>query len=245
MRLFCFGYAGGNAFTFLSWQAALDPAIEVCAVQLPGRGTRIAEAAMSSMPALLRALAPVIAEHGDLPYAFFGHSVGALIGFELARYLQIHGVTGPMHLFMSGCQAPQHRSPSRQLHTLPDAALIEALRDYNGTPPGVLESQELMALLLPAIRVDFAIAESYRYRPGPLLRIPISVFSGTQDDNKGPGQIDGWKSETTGACEIYTFEGGHFFVTTRRDDVLKQLNAELTESLFAQRMFRDARSLHT
>lgn len=233
MRLFCFAYAGGSAFNFMPWRAALDSSIEICAVQLPGRGARIAEPPIASMPALLKSMAPAISQQNHLPFAFFGHSVGALIAFELARYLQLHGVGGPEHLFMSGCHAPQFRSPSRQLHQLPDDAFIDELRDYNGTPTEVLESGELMALMLPTIRADFAIAENYCYRSGPMLQVPISVYAGKQEDNKAPGQIDGWKKETANRCQVTWFDGGHFFINTERDAVLKQINADLFETLGA------------
>jgi surfactin synthase thioesterase subunit len=230
MRLFCFPYAGGSAFNFIPWRAALDPSIEICAVQSPGRGARIAEPPIASMPALLKMMAPAITtQHRSLPFAFFGHSVGALIAFELARYLRLHGVGGPERLFMSGCQAPQYRSPTRKLHELPDAAFLEELRNYNGTPPEVLENRELMELLLPTIRADFALAENYIYRSGPLLQTPISVFAGKDDDNKASGQVDGWKRETADDCRINWFEGGHFFIDTARDAVIRQLNAELIE----------------
>lgn len=227
MRLFCFPYAGGSAFNFTPWRDMLDRGVEICALQLPGRGSRIAEPPIRTMPALLKAVAPVIAQHSQLPFAFFGHSVGALIAFELARYLRLHGVDGPMHLFASGCHAPQFRSPSRRLNQLPDAEFIEALREYNGTPREVLESRELMALMMPTIRADFALAEDYAYRSGPSLRASISVFAGTDEDNKGPGQVDGWRRETTGRCDVHWFDGGHFFIDTARAAVVAQLNAEL------------------
>lgn len=231
MRLFCFPYAGGSAFNFLPWRAALDPSIEICAVQLPGRGARIAEPPIHSMPLLLKMMAPAITQHSPLPFAFFGHSVGALIAFELARYLRLHGVAGPKHLFMSGCQAPQYRNPARKLHELPNAEFLDELRSYNGTPVEVLENRELMELMLPTIRADFALAENYAYRPGPLLQVPISVFAGKDDDNKAPGQVDGWKRETVDECRISWFEGGHFFVNTARDAVIRQLDAELVDAL--------------
>lgn len=231
MRLFCFPYAGGNAFGFTQWRATVDPSIEICAVQPPGRCARLAEPPISTLPALLQSIAPVIAQENDMPFAFFGHSVGALIAFELARYLRLHGIPGPGHLFMSGCQAPQYRSPSRELNRLSDDAFIDELRDYNGTPVEVLESRELMSLMLPTIRADFAIAENYRYRHGPLLSVPISVFSGEQDENKEPGQVEGWGRETTGPCRIIWFQGGHFFIDTERDAVIEQLNAELARPL--------------
>lgn len=229
MRLFCFPYAGGSAFNFTPWRAALDPSIEICAVQLPGRGARISDRPISSMPALLKMMAPAITQHSPLPFVFFGHSVGALIAFELARYLRLHGVGGPDHLFMSGCQAPQYRSPTRKLHELPDAAFLDELRSYNGTPAEVLENRELMELMLPTIRADFALAEDYVYRSGPQLQVPVSVFAGKDDDNKAPGQVDGWTRETANDCRITWFEGGHFFVNTARDAVIRQLNAELAD----------------
>ncbi|QSX79990.1 thioesterase [Lysobacter solisilvae] len=227
MRLFCFPYAGGSAFNFSAWRGRLDPGVEICAVQLPGRGARIGEAPIATMPALLRAMAPAITQLNSLPFAFFGHSVGALIAFELARYLRLHGVQGPEHLFMSGCQAPQFRSPSAGLHRLPDAAFIEELRDYNGTPEEVLDNRELMALMLPTIRADFALAEEYSYRSGPLLQVPVSVYAGTQEDIRAPGQVDGWQKETTGPCAVTWFDGGHFFINSQRDAVIGQLNADL------------------
>lgn len=231
LRLFCFSYAGGNAFNFLRWQEAVDPAIEICAVQLPGRSSRIAEAPIASLPALLQAVAPVVARMDDLPYALFGHSVGALIAFELARYLRLHGLPAPQHMFMSGCHAPQFRAPTRQLHTLSDEDFTEVLREYEGTPPEVLATRDLMALLLPAIRADFAIAENYRYRHGPLLSAPISVFAGRDDLNKEPGQVDGWAKETAGDCRVDWFDGGHFFIHGQRAAVLERINAELTARL--------------
>lgn len=229
MRLFCFPYAGGSAFNFMPWRAALDPSIEICAVQLPGRGARITEAPIASISALLRVLAPAITQNSQMPFAFFGHSVGALIAFELARYLQLHGIGGPERLFMSGCQAPQYRSPTRRLHELPDAAFLDELRSYNGTPVEVLENRELMELMLPTIRADFALAENYVYRSGLRLQAPVSVFAGKNDDNKLPGQVDGWKNETARDCRVIWFEGGHFFVNTARDAVIRQLNTELVD----------------
>jgi medium-chain acyl-[acyl-carrier-protein] hydrolase len=237
LRLFCFPYAGGNAFNFMPWQAQLEPGIEVCAVQLPGRGSRLAEPPFASVQALLKAVAPVVAAQADLPFAFFGHSLGALIAFELTRYLRLHGLGGPCHLFVSGCQAPRHRSPARGLHRMADAELIQVLRNFESTPPEVLASQELMALVLPTLRADFALAEEYRYRAGPALSVPMSVFAGTRDENKGEGQVDGWADETSGPCEVAWFEGGHFFINHQRDAVLARIGADLARHGITQGEF--------
>lgn len=227
IRLFCFPYAGGNAFNFLPWQDAFDSSVEVCAIQLPGRGSRLAEPPFGSMAALLKAVAPVIATQSDLPFAFFGHSLGALIAFELTRYLHLYGLVAPCHLFVSGCQAPRYRSASRGLHRMDDAELVRVLQNFESTPPEVLASAELMALVLPTLRADFALAEEYRYRHGPALSVPMSVFAGTCDQNKGPGQVDGWAEETTGRCDVSWFGGGHFFINNQRDAVLERIGVDL------------------
>lgn len=228
IRLYCFPYAGGNAFHFLAWQTALAPTIEVCAVQLPGRGERLAETPYKSLPALIETVAAVIAQQDARPFAFFGHSLGGLLAFEVARYCQRSDLTRPIHIFASGCDAPQHRSASRRLHELGDDALIAALKEYDGAPSSVFENTELMALTLPAIRSDFALAENYHYRPGPPLDIPITVLAGKLEKISA-AQVEGWQKETTGACRIRWFEGGHFFIHSERTAVLECLKTELAE----------------
>jgi len=227
LRLFCFSYAGGSAGSYLPWQAVVDPSIEICAVQLPGRGARLAEQPYTSLPHLIEALAQVIARESKLPFAFFGHSLGGLVAFELARYCKRQYLPMPVHLIVSGCSAPQFRRASRQMHELDDDALIEVLRDYNGSPPEVLANRELMTLLLPTIRADFALAENYKYRPGPPLTIPISVLAGKRDDHDSPDQTNGWSRETTNTCRVHWFEGDHFFIQSEREAVLNCLNNEL------------------
>lgn len=229
VRLYCFCYAGGNAMSFLPWQAALDPSIEVCAVQLPGRGARFREKTYSSMPPLVEALADVIRDHHTLPFAFFGHSLGGLLAFELARYCQRYCLPMPERLLVSGCDAPQYSASGGRLHTLPDEALVGALKEYNGTPPEILENRELMALALPAIRADFALVETYRYRPGPPLNMPITVLAGKRDDHVLPQHLEGWRRETIDACRIQWFEGDHFFIHTERQAVLDCIGAELAD----------------
>lgn len=229
IRLYCFPYAGGNAFHFLPWQTTLGPTIEVCAVQLPGRGERLGEAPYKSLPALIETVAAVIARQDPGPFAFFGHSLGGLIAFEVARYCKRINLTRPVRIFASGCDAPQHRSASRRLHELGDDALIAALKEYDGAPSSVFENTELMALTLPAIRSDFALAEKYHYRPGPPLDIPITVLAGKLDDRISAEQVEGWQKETTGTCHIRWFDGGHFFIHSERNAVIECLKTELAE----------------
>lgn len=228
LRLYCFCYAGGSASVYAPWQARLDPAIEVCAVQLPGRGGRMAEKPFTSLAEVIKALAVVIGRQDGLPFAFFGHSLGGLLAFELARYQKLHYMRMPEHLFVSGCDAPQYRSPSPRLHTLPDLELIEVLKDFNGTPPDVLQHRELMDLLLPTIRADFALVDDYVYRPGLPLAMPITVLAGRQED-RTVEQVEGWQKETLSDCNVHWFDGDHFFILPEQQAVLDCIGAGLVE----------------
>ena len=228
-RLYCFPHAGGSALNYRLWQSKLSPAIEVCAVQLPGRGQRMAETPFSDMPSLVKALAPIIAQQSHLPFAFFGHSMGALLAYELARYCQLHALPTPKALFVSGTAAPQHRSPSQDLHKMGDEQLIEELATFNGTPPEVLQHKELMEMVLPMLRADFAMVETYQYFPAPLLTMPITVLVGKRDKRTSPEQADGWAKETSNLCRIQWFEGEHFFINDEVDTVLDCITSDLKE----------------
>ncbi|PLY40168.1 thioesterase [Janthinobacterium sp. ROICE36] len=231
LRLYCFSYAGGGAHAYTPWQRALGPNIELSAIQMPGRGARMGEPPVESMTQLVETLVDVIVSDADMPYAFFGHSLGGLIAFEVARCLARQRKTMPQRLIVSGCAAPQHRNQSRQLHRLSDDALIQALADYNGTPPEILANQELMALLLPMIRADFGLAERYAYLAGPSLDIPISVFAGTEDQHVS--SAGKWAEESSVTCRVHSFEGDHFFIHTRRDAVVACLKRELESDILS------------
>lgn len=232
LRLYCFSYAGGGAHAFSSWQSALGPYIEIAAIQLPGRGARISEPPIEALPQLIETLASVIASQDNTPFAFFGHSLGGLLAFELTRYCVSHHLPAPQRLIASGCAAPRYRDQSRQLHRLSDQALIQSLADYNGTPPEILTNHELMALLLPMIRADFGLAERYAYNPGTRLSIPITVFAGTRDQHVSNAQH--WGEETTGQCQVHAFEGDHFFIHAQREAVLARLKYDLEDDIAAQ-----------
>ena len=228
LRLYCFCYAGGNALSFIPWQALLDPVIEVCAIQLPGRGVRMAEPPYTSLPLLIEAIADAIGHQSKMPFAFFGHSLGALLAFELARYCKRNYLPMPEHLFVSGCDAPQYRDPPKGLHKLSDDALIDTLKDYDGTPPEILANRELMALVLPTIRADFSLVENYVYRVSPPLSMPITVLAGKQDERTSLDQVEGWAKESVNTCDIQWFKGNHFFINTERDEVVQCVNDALT-----------------
>jgi medium-chain acyl-[acyl-carrier-protein] hydrolase len=227
MRLFCFAYAGGSAMLYRPWQSGIDPRIEVVALQLPGRGSRMGEPPMTDINALVRELAQQITPLTDLPFAFFGHSLGGLLAFEVARYCLLHHLPLPQHLFASGCNAPQKRNPSENLHLLSDDDLIAKLQTFNGTPPDVLAHRELMELVLPTIRADFSLVETWQYRPMPLLNLPITVLAGKRDDRSSPEQAEAWQLETQGPSRVVWFEGDHFFIHGENDAVLAHVQATL------------------
>lgn len=227
VRLFCFPYAGGGASVFGTWAAALPAAVEVCPVQYPGRGSRIAEAPFRTIDSLARAALPALAPLLDRPFAFFGHSMGALVAFELARLLAAEG-RSPAQLFVSAHRAPQLPDPDEPLHQLPDAELVERLRELNGTPPEVLAHAELLQLLLPLLRADFEACETYQYAPGAPLPCPISAFGGLRDPHVSREMLDAWGAQTSDGLTVRMFPGDHFFLNGDRQLLLASVARDLS-----------------
>jgi medium-chain acyl-[acyl-carrier-protein] hydrolase len=227
LRLFCFPYAGGSAQIYRAWTGLL-PTVEVCPVQLPGRGRRMKEGSFTSLVPLVENLARDLLPQLDKPFAFFGHSMGALISFELARFLRReHGLL-PAQLFLSARRAPQLPNTERPLHDLPEAEFIKELRLLDGTPEEVLEHRELLSLMLPFLRADFEVCETYAYQPEPALDCPITAFGGLQDHGVSRAQLDAWREHTTGAFSLRMFPGAHFFINDgSQSSLLQVLSREL------------------
>jgi medium-chain acyl-[acyl-carrier-protein] hydrolase len=227
LRLFCFPYAGGGAQAFWNWADHLPADVEVCLAQLPGRGARIRDAPYTRLLPLVETIAQAFGPYADRPFAFFGHSMGALIGFELARLLDAERRLGPVHLFASGCRAPQLPAADRQTYDWPEAEFVEDLRRLNGTPQQVLESAELMRLLMPLLRADFEAVQTYRYSAGQPLQCPITVCGGTQDKEVHREHLDGWLEQTSGAVTFRLFPGDHFFIHSSQPLLLRALKQDL------------------
>lgn len=234
LRLFCFPYAGGAAVIFRDWQARLPAHVEVCPVQLPGRGKRLGEQPYTRVQFLAEALAHALLPHFDKPFAFFGHSMGALIGFELARTLRKRYDLSPRQLFVSGRRAPAIPNLEPPTYDLPEAEFIQTLYNLKGTPREVLEHPELMELVLPQLRADFTLCETYDYAPAAQLDCPISVFGGLQDAEVSRAHLEGWRTETTAAFSLRMFPGDHFFLNTEGAMLLRVLSQALHESAEAQ-----------
>ena len=199
VRLFCFPYAGGGAAIYRAWPQALTSNVEVLPIQFPGRGRRLSEPLFTSVEELIPVLAQALLPYCDLPFVFFGHSMGATVSFELACHLRREHNLQPSRLLVSGRRAPHVPNPSPHTHNLPDAEFIQTLRELNGTPTEVTEHPELMELMLPLLRADFALSESYIYRPVEPLECPLSVYGGTQDAEVTRAQLEAWRELTTGS----------------------------------------------
>ena len=191
----------------------------------------MAEQPYTSMQELVVALADILTKQDRTPFAFFGHSMGALVALEVARFCARHSLAMPLCLIASGATAPQYDKPARKLHTLPDDALIDALRDYDGSPPEVLEHRELMALLLPMIRADFQLIENYAYRAARPLELALTVFVGDADGHVIQESAPHWQKETLGPCQVHRFQGGHFFIHSDENAVLSCIKVTLMEKL--------------
>jgi len=212
LRLFCFPYAGGGSAGYYTWSDELPADVQVCPVELPGRERRLRERPYSSLASLVAGLADALHDALDRPFALFGHSMGALISFELARELRRRRVPGLCRLFVSGFRAPQLPNTEPTLHRLPDAEFAEMVgRQYQGIPPEVASSGELMTLLLPALRADFTIFESYRHVPAEPFDAGVSVFGGDRDDHVPLADLEAWSVHTRGDFVLRLLPGGHFF----------------------------------
>lgn len=231
-RLFCFPWAGVAATVYRQWPAGLPDSLEVCGVQPPGRGNRLREAPVPSIADLVDALLPELLPQLDLPFAFFGHSMGAVLASEVTRALAARGGPLPRHLVVSGRRAPHVPSPDAPFHTWPDGAfLAEIQRRYGGIPPELMEQPDVLALLLPCMRADMTALEKYAPGPRPPMSVPITVFGGADDPLAPREHLEAWRAETTGPFRLREFPGGHFYLEPRRTDLLADLSATLAPML--------------
>ena len=212
LRLFCLPYAGGGASLYYPWATALPATVEVIAVQLPGRQNRFAEAAFTDWAALLVALDSALLPGDDQPYAVFGYSLGAILAFEWVRRRRRQGQSLPRHLFVAGHRAPQEPGTYPPLHALPDGEFLAGIMQLNGTPPQVAQHAELLELLLPTLRADFTLAETYHYVPEMPLACPITAFGGVDDGQIPATSITAWAAQTTGVFRAEMIAGDHFFI---------------------------------
>jgi surfactin synthase thioesterase subunit len=228
--LICFPYGGASAAVFHGWGERLPAAVDVHAVQLPGRTARLFEPPFTSLPALVEALAEALAPALARPTVMFGHSIGALLAFELTRELRRRRGRAPAALFLSACPAP-HIPIRTRLHELPEPDLIAQLAALGGTPAELLADRGLLDLVLPAVRADFELAETYSYAPEPPLELPIAAFAGRGDEHAGVDAVGAWREHTTAAFTLDVLGGGHFFIHAEAERLLDLICRRLAEVL--------------
>ncbi|ARU57789.1 oleoyl-(acyl-carrier-protein) hydrolase [Oleiphilus messinensis] len=246
--LICIPFSGGSAQYFHTWRKDLEHAIDLRAVQLPGRAERFQEATIENMESLIPPLAEAI--HGTIsndntgtnhkprtqPFSLFGHSLGSLIAFELCHYLNEHYGISPEHLFVSGhsaphCEWPETRRRPRILSSLPEAAFIEQLIRLGGTPQELLRDRELLAFFLPTLRADFGLLESYKFQSREPLDIPVTALGGLSDLNDVPQtQVRAWAELTLADFHCFMLEGDHFFINNQKLKVQEILLTTLTSN---------------
>lgn len=232
MRLYCFAHAGGGSLAFHPWTSEPWPEIEVCAVQLPGRENRLREPAVGEVgPLLERLVAALLPTLDRGPFAFFGHSLGALLAFEVTRALRRRGAPLPRLLIAAGRAAPSHGGAAHRLSAIADDdQFVRAVQSYyGGIPPALLAERELLALIAPILRADLKLAEHYEYRAEPPLPVPIRAFGGDDDPAVDEQALRDWSAETTAGFGVQRFPGGHFFVQESRGALLRAIRTLIME----------------
>jgi surfactin synthase thioesterase subunit len=210
LPLYCLPHAGGGASAFRGWLDGV-PGVAVRPVQPPGREGRFREPPHDRMGPLVSAVADVIPTSD--PYAVYGHSLGALVAFELVRELRRRGEPLPVHLVVSGCAAPRHPADDLPLvGGMSDVELVGMLRALGGTPEWLLADRSVLAMVLPAMRGDFGVKETYSYAEEPPLDVPLTVLASTDDPRASHRSQQGWEAETSAEFALHTLAGGHFAV---------------------------------
>jgi surfactin synthase thioesterase subunit len=230
LTLFCFPYAGGSANIFMQWANALPDNVELVIIQAPGRGARMLESLYSDMSTLVTELTKQISPLLYKPYLFFGHSLGSRVAFELMNQIQKMGYPLPQQFIASGSRGPQDSCLKKPIYHLPNDKFIQELANLNGTPKIILENRELMELVLPLLRADFEMADTYCYKGNARFNCPITILGG-KDDSITIEQLHNWGQFFTKEKQILMLTGDHFFIDSHKELVIKEVNKVIISTL--------------
>jgi len=227
VQLICLPHAGGSASFYRPVAQALSPRIEVLSVQYPGRQDRRHEPMIDDLGTLADQVCEAVDAVIDRPFALFGHSMGATLAFEVAVRLERRQRI-PLRVFVSGRRAPS-RTREEWVHLEDDTRLIAELRKLSGTDQRIFGDEEVLRMVLPAIRNDYRAAERYRYTPGPRLSCPVTALVGDSDPKAGGEETDAWRTHTDAEFELLTYRGGHFYLLDHTADVLRVIDERLRQ----------------
>lgn len=227
IQLFCFPHAGSSVAPYARWKRRVPEWLRVVPVELPGRGRRTREPLEPTFTGLLQRVIDEVRPEPALPFALFGHSLGALLAYEVGCRVAERLGRAPLMVFASGTHAPSRRDPERFANLETDAELRAELVKLSGTPRGVLDNRELMELTLPIVRADFRAAADYREEPGRKLAMPLHVFGGSSDSTTSE-TLMAWRDHTRAEFSLDVLPGGHFFVFEREAEVLARIAQRLS-----------------
>ncbi len=229
MRLVCFPFAGGGASAFADWSELVPDNVELCIVQMPGREDRLREPLLTDMSALVDALARELQVISDRPFAFFGHSMGAIVCYEVTRRLRALNMRMPEHLFLSARAAPQLQTHGEPLRSLENDEFMQRLHDmYGAVPDAIRQSTKLQEVFLPILRADVALLETHAHDTVEPFDCPVTVFGGAEDPAISTEMLAGWKTLTSNSFAQHEFSGDHFFIHAEREGVVSVVIQQLS-----------------
>lgn len=225
VKLFCLPYAGGSAIIYEKWRRAIHPSIELIPIEYSGRGKRFNESLYMDLDEVVDDIYNIIKNDiDDIPYSFFGHSMGSLVSYELSHKIKKLNHRQPAHIFFSGRSAPNHKNREKELHKLNDEDFKEELFRLEGTPREILEHSELMDIYLPILRSDFKVVEKHVYKDNlDKLDCNFTILYG-KDDSMTINEIADWQMHTNGKCNFIKFPGGHFFINDHSKEIVNIIN---------------------
>lgn len=227
VRLLCIPYAGAGASLFHSWQAELGSEIDVVPVLLPGRETRLQDRLVTSVDEMVAGIVGELHLVWDRPFAIFGHSMGGLIAYRTAQLLQNRSMPMPQQVFLSACEPHRARRDGPPDHELSDEDFVRVVGQMDGTPPELLANDELVSLVLPRLRADFAVVDSFRLANGSRIGIPITAMAGSEDERVTWDSVRQWSQHTAAGFTAHLLRGNHYFIADARDRLLRIIRDQL------------------